>query len=325
MAEFKPAYLIHGDDHGRIAERRARLRSLAESDSGSGGLEVLEGEAATVEDAAAALCAMSLAIGRRFVIVEGVERWKDSEMGPLEAALAGPGPDTTIAFFGREEGRAAVPKRLIAAVKKAGGVVSAERTVKPWDLPDWVQAQAAETGVEVHPAAARALVRLVGERQQRLLREVEKIALEVGPGVPIDLALVESRAASSAERRAWTLADALVGRDGETAARTWLELQGQGERLQGLIGLIAKRVRMAAELAERLDAGEAPSALKSELRMPRDAKERLVRDVQASGPQGMRSALGEIADLEAFSHGGGGAQGEETAVVRAIAAIATPG
>ena len=46
---FKPAYLIHGDDHGRIAERRARLRALAEAESGAGGVEVLEGDACTAD------------------------------------------------------------------------------------------------------------------------------------------------------------------------------------------------------------------------------------------------------------------------------------
>ena len=49
MPAFKPAYLIHGDDHGRIAERRARLRALAESESGAQGIELFEGEAATPE------------------------------------------------------------------------------------------------------------------------------------------------------------------------------------------------------------------------------------------------------------------------------------
>ena len=43
MPSFKPVYLIHGDDHGRIAERRARLRSLAEKASGAQGLEIFEG------------------------------------------------------------------------------------------------------------------------------------------------------------------------------------------------------------------------------------------------------------------------------------------
>ena len=37
---FKPAYLIHGDDHGRLTERRARLRALAESEAGAGGVAV---------------------------------------------------------------------------------------------------------------------------------------------------------------------------------------------------------------------------------------------------------------------------------------------
>ena len=43
-AAFKSAYLIHGDDHGRIAERRSRLRALAESQSGTSGVEVFEGD-----------------------------------------------------------------------------------------------------------------------------------------------------------------------------------------------------------------------------------------------------------------------------------------
>src|SRR3954452_6210335 len=80
VATFKPAYLIHGDDHGRIAERRARLRTIAEAGSGTGGVEVLDGDAATPETVALALSAMTFAMGRRFMIVDGVERWKDADV-----------------------------------------------------------------------------------------------------------------------------------------------------------------------------------------------------------------------------------------------------
>ena len=80
MATFKPAYLIHGDDHGRIGERRAALRKVAESESGSGGVEAFEGDAATPEAIARALDAMTFAIGRRFLVVDGVERWKEAEV-----------------------------------------------------------------------------------------------------------------------------------------------------------------------------------------------------------------------------------------------------
>ena len=67
MPTFKPAYLIHGDDHGRIAERRARLRALAEAESGTQGIELFEGDTATPEAVAGALNAMTFALGRRFI------------------------------------------------------------------------------------------------------------------------------------------------------------------------------------------------------------------------------------------------------------------
>src|SRR5215218_9560108 len=109
MAAFKPAYLIHGDDHGRLAERRARLRALAEQESGAQGIELFEGEAASAEAVAGALSAMTFAIGRRFVIVDGVERWKAADVAIVAPAIASIAPDTTVVFFGREEGRTKVP------------------------------------------------------------------------------------------------------------------------------------------------------------------------------------------------------------------------
>ena len=48
--------------------------------------------------------------GRRFVIADGVERWKDADAEAVAAAMAGMDGDTmTVALFGREEGRYKVP------------------------------------------------------------------------------------------------------------------------------------------------------------------------------------------------------------------------
>ncbi len=103
MPTFKPAYLIHGDDHGRIAERRARLRAMAEQESGAQGVEVFEGDAATPEAVANALNALTFALGRRFIVADGVERWTDKQLDPLATALEQIPPDTTVAFFARED------------------------------------------------------------------------------------------------------------------------------------------------------------------------------------------------------------------------------
>jgi DNA polymerase-3 subunit delta len=317
VPSFKPAYLIHGDDHGRIAERRARLRALAESESGTGGVEVLEGDAATPEQAAAALQAMTFALGRRFVIVEGVERWKAGDLEPLTQAMQPPPPDTTIAFFAREESRAKAPDGLHEMVKQAGGDISVEQTVKPWELPKWVAARGRELGLEFDRGAASALIRHVGDRQQRLVRELEKMELELGPGATVTEQTVDDLAATSAERKVWTLADAIVAGDDALAQRCLLELRGQGERLPGLIWNVAKRLREANDIATRLDAGQSPAQVRKGLRMPTKAAERLIDDVSRRDKEGLRAALAALADLERDSRGGG-ALSEDTAAVLAV-------
>ena len=317
MPSFKPAYLIHGDDHGRIAERRARLRALAESESGTGGVEVLEGDAATPEQAAAALQAMTFALGRRFVIVEGVERWKAGDLEPLVQALQPPPPDTTIAFFAREESRAKAPDGLHEIVKQAGGDIAAEQTVKPWELPKWVAARGRELGLEFDRGAASALIRHVGDRQQRLVRELEKMELELGPGATVTEQTVDDLAATSAERKVWTLADAIVAGDDALAQRCLLELRAQGERLPGLIWNVAKRLREANEIATRLNAGQSSAQVRTGLRMPTKAAERLIDDVSRRDKEGLRAALAALADLERDSRGGG-ALSEDTAAVLAV-------
>lgn len=298
MAALKPAYLVHGDDHGRIAERRARLRALAERTSGAEGLEVLEGDRATPDDAAAALSAMTLATGHRFVVVDGAERWKDAELDALEAVLQAPPPATTVAFFAREDGRAKAPRRLHEAVAKAGGDVTAEATVKPWELPKWVAARARDLGLEPDAGAAKALIARVGERQQRLVRELEKLALSLGPGHALATADLDELAASSAERKSWSLADALVARDGASATRLYLELRTRGERLTGLLHQMARRVREALEVAEKLERGESPAQVRRGLRMPPRAAERFVADVQRTDRDALRRAVEHLADLE---------------------------
>jgi len=336
MAELKPAYLIHGDDHGAVAERRAGLRALAEAPGADATVELLEGDAATPDGVAEALAAMTLAIGRRVIVVEGVERWRQADVEKtLAPAIAQMPPDTTLALFAREEARAKAPEALHEAVKAAGGQVVAQMTVKPWELPKWAREQASRIGLSLDAAAAKALVAQVGERQQRLLRELEKLALEgdadEAAGVTIDAQRIDDRAAHSAEWRAYALADALVGANAREATLSYLRLREQGERLSGLIYLMSQRVRDALAVALRLRAGESEAVVKRSLRMPSRAADRFIADVARSDPSRLRRALAALADLELDSRGGAviasertplAALGEDTLALRAIEQIA---
>jgi DNA polymerase-3 subunit delta len=335
MAELKPIYLVHGDDHGAVAERRAGLRALAEAPDADASVELLEGDAATPAGVAEALTAMTLAIGRRVIVVEGVERWRQAEVEKvLAAAIAQMPPDTTLALFAREEPRAKAPEALHEAVKAAGGQVVAQMTVRPWELPKWARQQAERIGLSLDAAAAKALVAQVGERQQRLLRELEKLALESAVdengATTIDLQRIDDRAAHSAEWRAYALADALVGANAREATLSYLRLREQGERLPGLIYLMSQRLRDALAVALRLQAGESEAVVKRSLRMPSRAADRFIADVARSDPDRLRSALAALADLELDSRGGAviasrraplSALGEDTVALHAIELI----
>ncbi len=329
MPAFKPAYLIHGDDHGRIAERRRRLRELGEQQSGAQGVELFEGDAATPEAIAGALNALTFAIGRRFIVVDGVERWTDKQLQPLTAALKDIPPDTTVAFFAREDGRAKAPKGLHDAVKTAGGDIAAEENVKPWELPKWLIARARELDLQLEPDTARAIVAHVGDRQQRLVRELEKLAIYLDPPTRptqparVDGAMVDELTAPSAEHKAWSLADTILAGDAAAATALYLTLRSQGERLPGLLFWISQRVRMAHEAACALEAGVPPAQIKRTLRMPSKAADRLMADARRIGSEELQRTIEELAELELASRGGGsGGAGEDTVALLTIRRVA---
>jgi DNA polymerase-3 subunit delta len=340
MAELKPAYLIHGDDHGAIAERRGRLRALAEGETGgAGSVELLDGDAAAPAGVALALAAMTLPAGRRVLLVEGVERWRQAEVEQhLAPALKAMPPDTTLALFAREESRTRAPAGVAKAVNAAGGQVVEQALVKPWELSRWVRKQADRLGLALDGAGAKALIAQVGERQQRLLRELEKLALAAGPAPDADgptsdadavvspgaargstqagrgsersparvisAEEIEAEAARSAEWRVYSLADALVSANAGEATLCYLRLREQGERLPWLTSVMAQRLREALSIALRLSAGESAAEVKRSLRMPARAAERLVADASRSDPERLRRALAVLADLELDCRGG---------------------
>src|SRR4029079_19350637 len=108
----------------------------------------------------------------------------------------------------------------------------------------------------------------------------EKLALEHGAGAHIGVEEVEQSSASSAVRKLWTLADALVAGDEKAATRALVELRAQGERVTGLLWQMVRRLRDALTIAEALAAGKPAAQIKKSLRMPSFAADRLISDVQ---------------------------------------------
>ena len=322
MASFQSAYLIHGDDHGRVAERRGKLAALAEAEGGAGGIEQFDASSCDPATIAAALSTMTFAVGWRFLIVSGCERWRDADVkADLAPALAAMPEETTIAFFASEDGRQQAPESLHKAVKALGGKIAGEGMLKAKDLPPWAIAQATALSITLDGAGAQALIAQVGERQQRILRELEKLALEYGSGAKIGVEEVSESAANSSELLVWGLVDAIVARDQRTALLTYLRLRDQNEDAGRLAVAIVRRLRDVTAIAEKLEAGVSESQAAAGIPGGSYAAKRRMAEARGSELELLREATEALAALELASRGGS-ALDADTETLRVIERIA---
>jgi len=280
-------------------ERKAKLCQLAHSSSGDAGLQQLEGSEATPEAVLEALNAMSFAVGHRYIVVDGVETWSAKQAKPVAEALTDLQEDLTVAFFAREAGRRKVAKALSSAVTAAGGVVSVESKVKPWDLPKWLVGQAAVNGVKLNTATAQLIVDRVGDSQQRLLREVEKIKLFYSDSsATVDSAQVQQLLAKSSQQKAWALADPVIAKNSEESLERLLDLYSQGESTSSLLYVLVGRVKLALEVMERLRSGESEGEVRASLRMPPKASTAFIASVKRFKQSELRQLFNSLTQVE---------------------------
>ncbi len=102
---MRALYLIAGTDGAKIDATRSRLRARAEREAGAAALEVFEpGEGKGMPDHEAllmAIPAMSLMDSRRYLLADGVERWRDRQLEAVAAAIAELPPDLTVVLIAR--------------------------------------------------------------------------------------------------------------------------------------------------------------------------------------------------------------------------------
>ena len=314
MAELKPVYLVCGDDDAKIDAWRTRLRRRADEELGPGGLETFDARADGPEPVVAALATLTFATGTRYLLAEDVAVWKAAELAPLMTALESMPPDVVLMLIARGKPL----KGLVKAVEGAGGEVNEYAAPKPWELPKWAIARARELGLILDPEAAKLLVGIVGSRQQRLAREIEKLAIALHPDVTARVEDVEQLAAGETAPKLYDLADALVAGDLEATMQLAEELTAQEERPSRFVYPIIGRLREVHRASELLDAGMSEKDLAKELRAPPWRVKKVVTLARRADRETLERALCRFADLELELRGGGSLD-EETAVSLTLA------
>jgi len=311
-------YLVSGEDDAKIDAWRARVRRRAEQEGGQGALEVFDGRADDPEAVARALAALTFGTDTRYLLADGVEAWKAVALEPLEHALAAMPEATVLLLLVRGKPAA----RLVKAVKGAGGQCREYAAPKPWELPKWAAERAEELGLRLDQEAAKALVGIVGPRQQRLVRELERLSVLAHPRTTLSAEEIERLAAGASSRHAYDLADALVAGDVGAALRTAEGLAEAEERPARLVFPIVRRLREVHRAAELIDAGVPDKQVVGALKMPPWAAKRTVSSARKADREALERAICAFADLEIELRGGGSDLDEETALSRTLVTAA---
>ena len=284
MAGLKPAYLISGDDDPKIDAWRARVRRRAEDENGPGALETFNAPNDPPEAVAIALTTLTFASGDRYLLADGVEAWKAGDLDPLEKELKAIPEGTVLVLIAR--GKA--PARLVKAIEKAGGEHREYAAPKPWQMPKWAAERAREEGLNLDQEAAKALVATVGTRQQRLAREIERLAILAHPRTQLSADEVTRLAAGDAPQQVYDLADALVAGDIQASLGFAERLTSGEDRPSKLVYPIVRRLRDVHRAAELLDAGVPEGKVASAMKMPPWAAKRTLAQAQQGRPRGAR-------------------------------------
>ncbi len=316
VSDLKPAYLVCGDDDAKIDAWRARVRRRAEDERGPGGLETFDARTSEPDEVALALAALTFDPGTRYVLVDHAGAWKAGQLEPLEAVLADMPPDSVLVTIVR--GKAL--KQLCKAIEKADGEIREYAAPKPWELPKWVAGRGRELGLAIDSETAKQLVALVGAGQQRLSRELEKIALAIHPRTDVTAADVEALAARDAAPQVYDLADALVAGDLPASLALAEQLEAHGERPGRLIFPVVRRLREVHRAAALLDSGLTDAKVGEALRAPPWLAKKTVARAKKADRAALERAICVFADLEIDLRGGGSvALDEDTAFSLALA------
>jgi DNA polymerase-3 subunit delta len=165
--------------------------------------------------------------------------------------------------------------------------------------------QAAERNLQIDAEGARTLVTLAGPRQQRLAREVERLALLAYPEGRLSTEQIAEHAAGETSHQAYDLADAIVARDTDAALALAERLREQGEAPSRLLYTVVRRLREVHRAAELLDAGIREDEAAGKLGMPPWMAKKAIAQAKKSNRQSLEDAICVFARLEVEFRGGG--------------------
>lgn len=275
---LKPVYALIGDDEASIHLRVRALKDAFTSIHGDLTIETYDAGTTPPEEVLMSLMSTSLLAGERIVLVRAFEKWGAAKKGEDTAIaaianeyLVSPDPGTVLILVGERFPRKTVAwKQLEAAVRGHAGAkpnILEYPLPREWEMHQWVATRARERGLEIDRPVAEYLLAVAGSDAMTLLNEILKIeAYLAGTGRnrisrgDIDVLVIPRNHMSE-----FKLIEALSLGDMAGAERVLSQL-GSKTAASQLVYVVAREIRMMAEISRLMGEGKGDQAIKAALR-----------------------------------------------------------
>ncbi len=292
---FAPTTIVLGEED-LLAERAVADAVAAARDELGPETTVEEVQGGALPDGfAMGLATASLFGGGRVVVVHGADALDASGRQAVLAVARDPSPGTVLVLRAAGVGRQG---RFFKDLQEHAQVVTLAR-LRPSERASWLRAEVRRLGRTADDAAITALLDTVGHDLRELAGAVAKLHVAVPPPEPLRAGHVTEFLTQTADRGVFELTDAVFGGDAATALGHLDSLLGQGEDVLGLLGMLARQLRLLLKVSEYPNApsGQVAQAIGGGLRdWQVDRARRQARKFQ---PEVLRRALDMIAEADA--------------------------
>jgi len=212
-------------------------------------------------------------------------------------------------------------KRVVDAVKAAGGEVRAFRSPKAGELAGWIENEARERGLNLAAGTARELALRIGgfvvdndaerRNQTRMAAlELDKLALYRGAD-PVSVDDVRALVAEAVPGSVWALTDAVGQRDAAKASSLYERLASATPE-PVLLAVLHRRIRELIEIGDLLSTGTREETLPRTLGLHPFRVQQLATQARRwSGPD-LQAALEDLLELDATVKGAPGSPSSES-------------
>lgn len=290
-------FLFTGEGSFQLREERMAWQNAFIAKHGADNLLRLDGAKLTYRQLLDEVSVMPFLAEKRLVTVDGIPRFEKEEAEALPSHIH----EACILVFSdpKPDKRLGGVKALLklATVKEFHPMAGAA-------LRNWVKQYALHQGSAIDDAAAAALLETVGDDQEMLAREIEKLC--TGAGKTVTRAHVEALAVPSGEQEVWQLSNLIAQGNAPGAIRYAQRLIVQGEDPHSVWNILLWMVRMLVMVHAAVQDGERnPAKIAGKAEVPFPSARTLLPLAEKASTRNIASLVSWAAQTDVLLKTGG--------------------